>query len=112
MASIEGDMWKRKAERTADPKREPGPIHLHRYAGTPAYSGIPRFMGVPVCLTPEDLRAGKVDVAILGAPVDMSGGQRGAAYGLRYIRADERILPNVPALLQNPDTRVKPFEVL
>ena len=53
-----------------------------------------------------------MDVAILGAPVDMSIGQRGAAFGPRYIRADERALPNVPALLQNPDTRIKPFEVL
>jgi agmatinase len=69
-------------------------------------------MGVPICLTQEDLKAGKVDVAILGAPIDMSTGQRGAAYGPRYIRADERIIPNVPAALQNPDTRVKPFEVL
>lgn len=69
-------------------------------------------MGVPVCLTQEDLKAGKVDVAILGAPVDMSGGQRGAAYGPRYIRADERMLPHTPLLLQNPDTRIRPFEVL
>jgi agmatinase len=112
MANIEGEVWKLKADRTADPKREAGPIQLQRYVGTPAYSGIPTFMGVPVCLTPEDLRAGKVDVAVLGAPVDFSTGQRGAAYGPRYIRADERILPNVPAALQNPDTRVKPFEVL
>jgi agmatinase len=112
MAGFEGDVWKMRADRSADPKREPGPISLQRYVGTPAYSGIPTFMGVPVCLTQEDLKAGKVDVAILGAPVDVSTGQRGAAYGPRYIRADERILPNVPAALQNPDTRIKPFEVL
>jgi hypothetical protein len=66
------------------PKREPGPIALQRYVGTPAYSGIPTFMGIPICLTQDDLRAGKVDVAILGAPVDMSTGQRGAAFGPRY----------------------------
>jgi agmatinase len=53
-----------------------------------------------------------VDVAVMGAPVDMSLGQRGAAFGPRYIRADERVLPNTPSMLQNPDTRVKPFEVL
>jgi len=112
MAGIEGDIWKMKVDRSADPKREAGPIQLQRYVGTLAYAGIPTFMGVPVCLTQEDLKAGKVDVAILGAPVDVSTGQRGAAYGPRYIRADERILPNLPAALQNPDTRVKPFEVL
>jgi agmatinase len=112
VASIEGDIWKQRVDRSGEPRREPGPIHLQRYAGTPVYAGIPTFMGVPVCLTQEDLKAGKVDVAILGAPVDFSTGQRGAAYGPRYIRADERILPNIPSVLQNPDTRVKPFEVL
>lgn len=65
-----------------------------------------------MCLTQEDLKAGKVDAAILGAPVDMSIGQRGAAFGPRYIRADERVLPSIPFAMQNPDTRVKPFEVL
>jgi agmatinase len=112
LASIEGDIWKMKRDRSGDPKREPGPIALQRYVGTPAYSGLPTFMGIPICLTQEDLKAGKVDVAILGAPVDLSTGQRGAAFGPRYIRADERVLPNVPAALQNPDTRIKPFEVL
>jgi agmatinase len=112
MAGPGGDVWKVKADRSGEPKREPGPIQLQRYAATMAYGGIPTFMGVPVCLTQEDLRAGRVDVAILGAPVDMSTGQRGAAFGPRYIRADERVLPNVPALLQNPDTRIKPFQVL
>jgi agmatinase len=112
MAGIEGDLWKTRADPSVNPRREPGPIHLQRYVVTPAYSGIATFMGVPICLTQEDLKAGKVDVAILGAPVDMSLGQRGAAFGPRYIRADERILPNVPSRFQNPDTRVKPFEVL
>ncbi len=64
MASIEDDLWKMKVDRSGDPKREPGPITLQRYVGTPAYSGIPTFMGAPICLTQEDLKAGKVDVAI------------------------------------------------
>jgi agmatinase len=112
MAGIEGDLWKRKEDRTGDQARAPGPISLNRYQFTPAYAGIPTFMGVPMCLTPEDLKAGQVDVAILGAPIDMSTGQRGAAFGPRFLRADERILPNVPQALQNPDTRIKPFQVL
>lgn len=112
MAGIEGDIWKQKVPRDVNPPRQPGPMHLQRYVGTPAYAGIATFLGLPFCMTPEDLKAGKVDVAILGAPVDMSLGQRGAAFGPRAIRADERVLPNVPAVLQNPDTRIKPFEVL
>lgn len=112
MAGIEGDIWKQRVPPEVNPPRQPGPMHLQRYVGTPAHAGIATFLGLPFCMTPEDLKAGKVDVAILGAPVDMSFGQRGAAFGPRAIRADERVLPNVPAVFQNPDTRVKPFEVL
>jgi agmatinase len=112
MAAAEDSYWKVRVDRSGEGKREPGPIQLQRYVGAFAYSGIATFMGVPVCLTQDDLKAGKVDVAIMGAPVDMSSGQRGAAFGPRYIRGDERILPHMPLLLQNPDTRVKPFEVL
>jgi agmatinase len=112
MAGIEGPFWKVRRDRSKQPKREPGPIDLQRYEASLAYSGIATFMGLPLALTPEDLKAGKVDVAIVGAPVDTSLGHRGAQYGPRYIRADERTLPHTPAMLQNPDTRVKPFEVL
>ena len=78
----------------------------------PAYAGIATFCGVPLCLNQEDLRAGKVDVAIVGAPVDTSPGPSGAAYGPRALRADERLLPNMPELLTNPSTRIRPFEHL
>ncbi|MEW6282162.1 MAG: agmatinase family protein [Candidatus Eremiobacterota bacterium] len=110
MAGIEGD-FRVPRDRSQDPHREPGPIHLER-APQMAYAGIATFMGVPVCLTREDLEAGKVDVAILGAPVDMSAGMRGAAFGPRHIRSDERVLPHTPALLINPTSMVRPFEVL
>jgi agmatinase len=112
MPGFEGaDVWT-KIDRSQDPKREPGPIQLNRYAFTPTYAGIATFLGLPICLNQEDLKAGKADAAILGAPVDMSGGVRGAAFGPRFLRADDRILPNTPDCLYNPDTRVKPFEVL
>ncbi|MGO9452626.1 MAG: hypothetical protein ACLQDV_16540 [Candidatus Binataceae bacterium] len=78
MAGPEGDAWKIPLDRSTDPKREPGPIELRRYVGTPAYAGIATFMGLPLCLNQEDLKAGKVDVAMLGAPVDASSGHRGA----------------------------------
>jgi agmatinase len=101
-----------EVDRSQDPQREPGPINLHRYVGVPAYSGIATFMGVPVCLNQADLKAGKVDVAVLGAPIDMGSGARGAAYGPRYIRADERHIERMPELITNSATRVRPFEVL
>ena len=107
-----GPVWKEPIDRTADPKREPGPIDLRRYRFTPAYGGIATLFGVPLCLNQDDLRAGDVDVAVVGAPVDVSLGHRGAAYGPRAIRADERVLPHSPEMLVNDSTRVRPFEVL
>jgi len=112
MAGIEGPFWKLRRDRSKQPRREPGPIDLQRYEASLAYSGIATFMGLPLALTPEDLKAGQVEVAIVGAPVDTSVGHRGAQYGPRYIRADERTLPYTPGILLNPDTRIKPFEVL
>ena len=95
-----------------DPPRTPGPLTLRRYAYTPPYSGIPTFFGLPLCLGPADLKAGGVDVAVLGVPLDCSLGHRGAAYGPRAIRADERALFNNPKLLMNPTSRVAPFAAL
>ena len=112
MAGIEGPFWKLRRDRSRHPKREPGPIDLQRYEAALAYAGIATFMGLPLALTPEDLKAGKVEVAIVGAPIDMSLGHRGAQYAPRYLRADERTLPHTPGMMMNPDTRIKPFEVL
>jgi len=50
-----------------------GPIALGRYDGR---GGPPTFGGHPLALTKEDLIAGKVDVAILGAPLNMGSGWR------------------------------------
>ena len=61
--------------------REPGPINLERWRGGPGWLGIPTFFKLPIALTPEDLIAGDVDVAIFGAHSDMGGGYRGAAWG-------------------------------
>lgn len=55
-----------------EPKREQGPINIQRTSGGLAYQGIPTFFRAPVALCPEDLEAGEVDVAIMGASLDMS----------------------------------------
>ena len=96
MAGIEGDVWRQEYDRTNDPKREPGPIELNRYIinGT-APGGIPTFMRWPMCLTPEDLKAGEIDVAVIGAPLDLSVGQRGSAFGPLALRTADRYLPGV-----------------
>jgi len=65
--------WRLLRPRSMDPEREAGPIGLGRYDG----GGGPRtFGGHPLALTPEDLVAGEVDIAILGAPLNMGSGWR------------------------------------
>lgn len=83
--------WKLMRPRNMDPKREPGPFSLSRYmfqngAQGMYGSGISTFAGAPVALYPEDLIAGKVDVAIVGAPLDMGSGYRGAKGGPAAMR--------------------------
>ena len=76
-----------------NPQREPGPIDIQRTVGGFPFQGIPTFFHSPVALTPEDLKAGNVDVAIMGASLDMSTGMRGAAWAPQAIRTAERIHP-------------------
>lgn len=112
MAEISADIWRTLRDTSNDPRREPGPINLNRYALATAFSGISTFLKLPVCLNQEDLRAGKVDVAILGAPVDMGVGVRGAALGPGAIRTAERYLPAPATRWNHTHVRVRPFEVL
>jgi agmatinase len=106
------DSWRRRRDRAGDPQRAPGPINLHRYESANYPAGIPTFMGLPVCLAPEDLRAGRVDVAVLGVPLDTSMGQRGAAFGPLAIRTAERygVIPMTD--YHNVHVRVSPFKEL
>ena len=65
--------WRAERPRSMDPKREDGPVALGRYKGR---GGPPTFGGLPLALTKEDLIAGEVDVAIVGAPLNMGSGWR------------------------------------
>ncbi len=69
-----------------NPKREPGPINIQKTVGGTWNMGIPTFFRLPVALGPEDLKAGKVEVAFFGASVDISTGQRGTGYGPLAVR--------------------------
>jgi agmatinase len=71
--STEFNAWRTERPRSMDPEREDGPIALGRYNGR---GGPPTFGGHPLALTKEDLVAGEVDVAILGAPLNMGSGWR------------------------------------
>jgi len=65
--------WRMQYPRSLDPEREPGPISLGRYNGR---GGPPTFGGFPLALTQEDLIAGEINVAIVGAPLNMGSGWR------------------------------------
>jgi agmatinase len=91
--------------------RKPGPIHVNR-RGEGGFSGIQTFAKLPICLTPEDLRAGKMDVAVLGVPWDSTaGGRSGTNHGPLAIRQCDYVggygFPH-----QHLDVHVDPFEVL
>jgi agmatinase len=77
--------WKIRRPASLDPKREPGPFSLSYYADS-WQAGIRTFAGAPVAIFPEDLVAGKVDVAIVGAPLDMGSYYRGAGFGPQAMR--------------------------
>jgi len=87
-----------------EPKREPGPFSVHRYLYP--QSGVPTFGGAKVAIWPEDLVAGKVDVAIIGVPSNMSSGRRDSMSGPDAMRGLDTIAtPDMRSLL-------KPFEAL
>lgn len=65
--------WRAQRPRSMDPPREPGPVPLGRYDGE---GGPPTFGGFPLALSKADLVAGEVDVAILGAPLNMGSAWR------------------------------------
>ena len=92
--------------------REPGPINIQRFPGGPGWAGIPTFFKLPIALTPEDLKAGNVDVAIIGAYTDMGGGGRGAAWGPMAFRASPSTVGWGKFAMDHMLTLVNPFEEL
>jgi agmatinase len=94
------------------PERQPGPIRLNRYAFELAWTGIQTFLKLPLCLTPEDLRAGGVDVAIGGVPWDGTATTRsGTHLGPQAIRSCDHI-PSPPYQRPHLHVRVDPLEHL
>ena len=92
--------------------REPGPINIQRFPGGPGWAGIPTFFKLPIALTPEDLKVGNVDVAIIGAYTDMGAGSRGAAWGPMAFRASPSTVGWGKFAMDHMLTLVNPFEEL
>ncbi|ACT60398.1 agmatinase family protein [Hirschia baltica] len=76
--------WKVMKPKELNPKREPGPFTVSRYANS--RGGIATFAGAPIAMYPDDLIAGNVDVAIVGAPLDMGSYYRGQKFGPMAMR--------------------------
>lgn len=74
--------------------------------------GIATFLQRPVAQTPADLKAAEVNVAMLGAGIDMSLGMRGAAFGPRALRSHDMYLPTVASGLPHSHVMVDPLEEL
>ena len=103
------DAWRTPRE-DLQGDRPPGLIDLQRYPMALASHGIATFLQRPAALTPADLRAADVDVAMLGAGMDFSGGMRGAAYGPRALRSHDMYLPNVASGLPHSHVMVDPLD--
>ena len=65
-------LWNARNEKggTGPLKGGAGPIDVQRYALGFNWQAFPTFYGRPIALTTEDLRAGDVDVAIVGSLTD------------------------------------------
>lgn len=105
------DLWKTPRDDLLK-GREPGPVNVQRFSGGAGFQGVPTFFKQPIALTPEDLVAGDVDVAIIGAYTDMGGGTRGAAWGPMAFRAVRAPMAWGVMRGDNLHTMINPFEVL
>jgi len=104
--------WKTLRPQAFDTPREAGPINVNRYLRAGPKQGIPTFFNLPVALTPEDLVAGEVDVAIMGIGLDTGTGYRGAAYGPRALRTGTIYGGTGMVNLPHMHTMVSPFNEL
>ena len=94
------------------PDRAAGPMHVNRPDGERGFAGIQTFMKLPVCLTPADLVAGQMDVAVCGVPWDGTvSGRSGTHLGPLAIRSAD-YLGGYGSSLPHLDVRVDPLEHL
>ena len=78
--------WRELRDLSEDPKREPGIINIQKYEMGMSFNSIPTFFNMPVAMSPADLKASQVDIAVMGATTDMGTGMRGAAHGPNAVR--------------------------
>ena len=94
------NMWRSERDPARNPQRAPGPIDIQRYDIQLEPVGVKTFYQLPLALTPEDLVAGKVDVAIFGhlhlaCPTEFAN-PVGTARGVRYYLASADFIDFTP----------------
>ncbi len=107
------NIWKKELDTKTG--RTPGPFHVNRQAWGGPFLGIPTFLRRPVALNPDDLRAGNVDVAFLGMPIDFNSVRRGTMLGPQAIRTAEVLLvwkADGTEAIQHTDTMIDPLHIL
>ena len=80
------NIWRQLRDLSEDPEREPGIINIQKYQFGMSYTAMPTFFFTPVAMSPADLKASQVDIAVMGAFTDMGSGMRGAAHGPNAVR--------------------------
>lgn len=80
-----GKYYERRDMIGGNPKRDPGPIDLQRYVTVPTKHAFPTYFGLPIAMTTEDLKAGNVDVAFVGAPSTFNPAG-GTGWAANYMR--------------------------
>ena len=102
-----------------DPARNPkgvGPIDIQRYQLQMEPVGIQTFFKLPVALTPEDLTAGEVDVAIFGAPTGALPHSAGNMWAPSEIRTTRDYGgygdPKFPLSWVEYETLIAPFSII
>jgi agmatinase len=94
------------------PQRVPGPIPVTRWDEEPGWAGIQTFMKLPLCFTPEDLAAGRIDVAIAGEPWDCTAvSYIGSRLGPKSVRTVDHLM-NPPLERPHQHVRVDPMRSL
>src|SRR5258708_39894477 len=84
----EPEMSEPEKSEPGKPARVPGPMYVNRTDRELGVTGIQTFMKLPVCLTPADLVAGRMDAAVCGVPWDGTATARsGTHLGPQAIRA-------------------------
>ncbi|MGI9522933.1 MAG: arginase family protein [Hyphomicrobiaceae bacterium] len=82
------NVWNLRRDTSKDAKREPGLVNVQRYAaGFSSMGAFPTFLAAPMAFSPKDLKAGGVEVAIVGLNIDdnLIAGGRYAANQLRAL---------------------------